>query len=59
VITQPAAPRDDRLMDTLRNWIAAFAAAAWLGAAIVFAGALASADAGTTTVGPTVEAPAG
>ena len=46
-------------MDTLRNWIAAFAAAAWLGAAIVFAGALASADAGTTTVGPTVEAPAG
>jgi hypothetical protein len=35
-------------MDTVKNWIAAFAAAAALGAAVVFAGA---------TVGPTVEAP--
>lgn len=37
-------------MNTARNWIAAFAAAAALGAAIVNASAVATADPGTTTV---------
>ena len=44
-------------MDALRNWVAAVAAAAGLGAAIVTASAVVSADPGTTTVGPTLEAP--
>lgn len=43
-------------MNTAKNWIAALAAAAALGAAIVNAGAVASADPATTTVGPTAEA---
>lgn len=45
-------------MNTTKNWIAAFVAAAGLGAAIVNASAVASADTGTTTAGPTAEASA-
>ncbi|MFI5508805.1 hypothetical protein ACIA48_15130 [Mycobacterium sp. NPDC051804] len=44
-------------MNNTRNLIAAFAAVAGLGAAIINAGAVASADTGTTTVGTTAEAP--
>ena len=44
-------------MNTTRNWIAAFAAVAGLVAAIINAGAVASGDTGTTTVGTTAEAP--
>ena len=40
----------------MKNWFAALAAAAALGAAIVNAGAVASADPGTTTAGPTADA---
>lgn len=42
-------------MNTTRNWIAAFAAAAGLGAAIVNASAVASADPGTPTASPTAD----
>lgn len=43
-------------MNITKNWIAAFVAAAGLGAAIVNASAVASADPATTSVGPTAEA---
>lgn len=43
-------------MNTTKNWIAAFVAAAGLGAAIVNASAVASADPGNTSVSSTAEA---
>ena len=42
-------------MNITKNWIAAFVATAGLGAAIVNASAVASADPGNTSVGPTAE----
>jgi hypothetical protein len=44
-------------MNTTKNWIAAFAAAAGLGVAIVNASAVASANPGATAVAPAGEAP--
>jgi hypothetical protein len=47
-------------MNTTKNttrWIAGLAIAAGLGAAIAFGSAVASADPGTTSVGPIAEAP--
>jgi hypothetical protein len=43
-------------MNTTTNWIAAFVAAVGLGAAILNASAVASADPGTPTMGPTADA---
>lgn len=56
MITEPLAARNASGMTThttKTRWVAGFIMMAGLGAAVVTGGAVASADSGTTTVGPT------